>query len=90
MDGSGPSSGRIDEEGVALPYLHCPRCDRTAWVRTHTDDDLGCRHCHTALRPMTGIDARLLTAAVRARFARDARRNTGPPRFIRDPERLPD
>jgi hypothetical protein len=73
-----------------LPYLHCPRCHRTAWVRAYTDGELGCRHCRTALRPMSVSDARLLTAAVRERFARDARRNAGRPRFIRDPERLTD
>jgi ribosomal protein S27E len=73
-----------------LPYLHCPRCHRTAWVRAHQEADVPCRHCGTALAPMSGSDVRLLTVAVRERFARDARLNAGRPRFIRDPQQLPD
>ena len=73
-----------------MPYLHCPRCHRTAWVRERVTAEMACRHCGTALDALTGSDARFLAGAVRQRLARDARRTGGPPRFIRDSERLPD
>ena len=73
-----------------MPYLHCPRCHRTAWLRTPAEGQLACRHCGSTLDPMAGGDARFLTGAVRERFARDARRSGGPPRFVRDRPRLPD
>jgi ribosomal protein S27E len=73
-----------------MPYLHCTRCHRTAWVRERVAADIACRHCGTTLDALAGTDARLLATAVRERLARDARRNAGPPRFIRDPQRLPD
>jgi len=65
-----------------MPYLHCPRCHRTAWLRAHSDRDLECRHCGTKLA--AGGDARFLTGAVRERFARDARLTAGRKRFVRD------
>ena len=73
-----------------MPYLHCPRCHRTAWLRVEAAQHITCRHCGTTLDPPAGSDTRFLTGAVRERFARDARRGAGPPRFIRDPQRLPD
>jgi hypothetical protein len=72
-----------------MPYLNCPRCHRTAWLRTPPDRAVACRHCGTELDPMPGSDVRFLTRAVRERFARD-RRKGGPPRFIREPRQLPD
>jgi hypothetical protein len=39
---------------------------------------------------MPGSEARYLAGAVRARFARDARFETGRPRFVRDPQQLHD
>jgi ribosomal protein S27E len=73
-----------------MPYLHCPRCYRTAWVRARVDGQIACRRCGTTLDVMAGGDARFLAAAVRERLARDARRSDAPPRFIRDTQRLPD
>jgi hypothetical protein len=73
-----------------MPYLHCPRCHRTAWLRTPGERETACRHCGTTLDPMAGSDVRFITSAVRERFARDARRNSGPSRFVREPRRLAD
>jgi ribosomal protein S27E len=73
-----------------MPYLHCRHCHRTAWVRERFAAEIACRHCGTTLDALTGGDARFLAGAVRERLARDARRSAGPPRFIRDPQRLPD
>ena len=73
-----------------MPYLHCPSCRRTAWVRARSEGQIACRHCGTTLDPTAGGDARFLAGAVRERLAREARRKTGPPRFIRDPQQLPD
>jgi ribosomal protein L37AE/L43A len=67
-----------------LPYLHCPRCHRTAWLRADTEDELACRHCGTTLNGVTRAELDALTGAVRARFARDARLNAGRKRFIRE------
>ena len=67
-----------------MPYLHCPRCHRTAWLRATTDQEIECRHCGTTLNPTSASDVRLLTGAVRERFARDARLNVGRKRFVRD------
>jgi ribosomal protein S27E len=66
-----------------LPYLDCPRCHRTAWLRTESTQEISCRHCGTKLSPMAGSDARFLTGAVRERFARDARLTAGSKRFVR-------
>jgi ribosomal protein S27E len=73
-----------------MPYLHCPRCHRTAWVRDRVAAEIPCRHCGATLGALTGSDARFLAGAVRERLARDARRSAGPPRFIRDSQRLRD
>ena len=73
-----------------MPYLHCPRCHRTAWLRARADAEIACRHCGTTLNPMAADDARYLAGAVRERFARDARLNAGRPRFVRNPQRLAD
>ncbi len=67
-----------------MPYLHCPRCHRTAWTRAESEREISCRHCGTVLSPMAGSELRLLTGAVRERFARDARLNAGRKRFVRD------
>ena len=67
-----------------MPYLHCPRCHRTAWLRADAREQLTCRHCGSTLDPMAGSDARFLTGAVRERFARDARLTAGHKRFVRD------
>jgi ribosomal protein S27E len=67
-----------------MPYLHCPQCQRTAWVRTTSDEPVGCRHCGRALDLAPAGDVRYLTAAVRARFARDARSGASAKRFVRD------
>jgi ribosomal protein S27E len=69
-----------------MPYLHCPRCQRTSWLRTSAEGGIACRHCGTTLNPIAGGDARFLTRAVRERFARDARLHAGRPRFVRDPD----
>jgi transcription initiation factor IIE alpha subunit len=90
MDGCRTFVRGIDEEELALPYLHCPRCHRTAWLRANIDREVACRHCGTSLDAMASSDARYLAGAVRERFARDARLNAGRKRFIRDPRRLAD
>ena len=73
-----------------MPYLHCPRCHRTAWVRARAEGRIACGHCGTTLDATTGGDARFLAGALRERLARDARRSDAPPRFVRDPQRLAD
>jgi hypothetical protein len=67
-----------------VPYLHCPRCQRTAWLRTETGREVTCRDCGTAVHRMAGSDVRYLAGAVRERFERDARLNAGRRRFVRD------
>jgi hypothetical protein len=67
-----------------MPYLQCPACHRTAWLRGEPGRDLTCRRCDTALGPLPDRDVRYLTRAVRERFARDARLNAGRPRFLRE------
>ena len=67
-----------------MPYLHCPRCQRTAWVRSEAERGISCRHCGSKLSSLTGGEARFLAGAVRERFARDARLNAGRKRFIRE------
>jgi ribosomal protein S27E len=65
-----------------MPYLHCPRCRKTAWLHATAEPGMRCRHCDTALAPMPDGQARLLVEAVRERFARDAR-PAAPRRFVR-------
>jgi len=67
-----------------MPYLHCPQCQRTAWVRTTSDEPVECRHCGRALDLAPAGDVGYLTAAVRERFARDARAGASVKRFVRD------
>jgi hypothetical protein len=67
-----------------MPYLHCPACHRTAWLRGEAGRDETCRRCGTALGPIADGEARYLARAVRERFARDARLNEGRPRFVRE------
>jgi ribosomal protein S27E len=73
-----------------MPYLHCPRCHRTAWVRAGFDGEVECRQCGKALALLPGSEASYLAGAVRARFAREARLDAGRSRFVRDPQRLHD
>ena len=69
-----------------MPYLHCPRCHRTAWVRKLAGDGIDVPELrHAASARSADGDAALLTTAVRERFARDARRDAGRERFVRDP-----
>lgn len=65
-----------------MPYLQCPRCHRTAWLRPESAEPIDCRHCGRPLEA-SPADLRLLTAAVRARLARDARAGAGMKRFLR-------
>jgi hypothetical protein len=67
-----------------MAYLHCPSCERTAWLESSTDAPLHCRLCDAELMPMPGTSARSLLGALRARFDRDARLDAGRPRFVRD------
>ena len=67
-----------------MPYLNCPRCHRTAWVRASREQEMECRHCGAPLDPATGSEIRLLSGAVRERFARDAQLTAGHKRFVRD------
>ena len=73
-----------------MPYLHCPGCHRTAWLRAGSAQQIACRHCGTALDPMSVNEVRLLAGAVRERLARDARLNASRRRFVRDPQQSPD
>jgi ribosomal protein S27E len=71
-----------------MPYLHCPRCHRNAWLRAERAGDVACRSCGTTLTPAAGNETAFLAGAVRARLARESRLTAGPPRFVRDPQRL--
>jgi hypothetical protein len=64
-----------------VTYLQCPRCRRTAWVQAGGDDEVPCRHCGSTL---SRGELAALTGAVRERFARDARRDVGRKRFVRE------
>jgi hypothetical protein len=66
-----------------MPYLHCPRCRRNAWLDAMAEPGRRCRHCHAAMTPMPDGQARFLVTAVRERFARDARLEPGRRRFVR-------
>ena len=67
-----------------MAYLHCPDCNRTAWLHTTTAAAGRCRHCDSALAPMPAGRARFLVSAVRERFAHDAQRDGSRRRFVRD------
>jgi hypothetical protein len=58
-------------------------------MRSRDKSAIDCRHCGTTLTT-TADQSAFLTGAVRARFARDARRDAARPRFLRDPQRLTD
>ena len=73
-----------------MPYLHCPDCHRTAWVRSRYEEGVQCRQCGTTLSLMPGSEARYLTGAIRQRFVRESRLDAERPRFTRDPQRLHD
>jgi ribosomal protein S27E len=67
-----------------MPYLHCPRCRRTAWLHSTAAPGMRCQNCDSVMSPMPSGEARFLAAAVRERFARDAQLDAGRPRFVRD------
>jgi hypothetical protein len=67
-----------------MSFLHCPTCDRTAWLDASAEPALLCGHCASVLAPMPEGRVRALTAALRKRFERDARLDAGRPRFVRD------
>ena len=56
-----------------MPYLHCPQCHRTAWVRAGRSGPVECRRCGRDLDVASAGDVDHLTTAVRERFRRDAR-----------------
>jgi ribosomal protein S27E len=85
MDGRRTFVRRIGEEEKHMPYLHCPRCHRTAWVRASSDHTIDCRTCGARLDAMGGDHARLLATAVRERLAREAQRDAARSRFVRAP-----
>jgi len=66
-----------------VAYLHCPHCDRTAWLAADAGPAPHCRHCAAPLAPMPARRAHLLAAAVRERFARDIEGDALRPRFVR-------
>jgi ribosomal protein L37AE/L43A len=66
-----------------MAYLHCPRCERTAWLDSTTEPVLQCRHCDAVLAPMAPGRAHALAGAVRERFERDMRLDAARPRFLR-------
>jgi hypothetical protein len=53
-------------------------------VRATREEPVECRHCGRDLDLAPAGDVRYLTAAVRERFARDARAGGAPKRFVRD------
>jgi hypothetical protein len=66
-----------------VSYLHCPSCERTAWLDSAAEPPRSCRHCETALAPMPARYAGALTGAVRERFEHDMRLDADRPRFVR-------
>ena len=66
-----------------MAYLHCPSCERTAWLEPSAESPLRCSHCATALAPMPAAQARSLADAVLERFERDMRLDAARPRFLR-------
>ena len=67
-----------------MAYLHCPSCERTAWLDSTTEPPLVCRHCDSALTPMPARSASRLVGALRRRLARDTLLDAARPRFVRD------
>ena len=67
-----------------MPYLHCPHCRHTAWLRSESEPALACRHCGMSLEHVVADEDRYLARAVRERFARDMRLTTGIRRFVRE------
>jgi hypothetical protein len=67
-----------------VAYMHCPSCERTAWLDSETEPPLVCRHCDAPLAPMPTGMARSLVSAVRKRFERDSRLDVAHTRFVRD------
>ena len=67
-----------------MSYLHCPNCERTARLDGSAEPGLLCRHCESVLVPMPAGRARMLAAALRRRFERDAVLDAGRARFVRD------
>jgi ribosomal protein S27E len=67
-----------------MAYLHCPSCERTAWLDSTAEPALLCHHCDTALTAMPAGSVRTLVGAVRERFEQDAVLDAGRPRFVRD------
>jgi ribosomal protein L37AE/L43A len=68
---------------MAMPYLHCPSCDRTAWLDSTAAPPRHCRDCDSPLAPMAAQQVRILTAAVLERFERDMQVDAARPRFVR-------
>jgi len=66
-----------------MPYLHCPICERTAWLNCTGKPPLRCRHCEAELAPMPTPLAQALAGAVRERFEHDMRLDAARPRFVR-------
>ncbi len=66
-----------------MPYLHCPSCERTAWLDPTGEPPLRCRDCDATLAPMPDGQARLV-AVVRERLERDMLLDAARPRFVRD------
>ena len=66
-----------------MPFLHCPSCERTAWLDSAGEPPLRCRHCETPLAAMPVPQAHSLTGAVLERFERDMRLDAARPRFLR-------
>ncbi|HKH16740.1 MAG TPA: hypothetical protein VKA57_04370 [Solirubrobacteraceae bacterium] len=67
-----------------MPYLHCPSCERTAWLQANAEPPLSCRLCDAPLAPMPTGRVRALIGVLRERFERDAQLDAGRPRFVRD------
>jgi hypothetical protein len=67
-----------------MAYLHCPSCERTAWLSSTSEPALLCRHCDATLTPMPARRVSMLVGALRERFERDARLDAARPRFVRD------
>jgi hypothetical protein len=62
------------------PPAECPHCQRASWLRGDPEREAVCERCGSALAPFS----RRLAARLRLRLARDARRDAGRPRFVRE------